>query len=312
MRRARWIAAAGAAALLPRAVRAAEAIALQVGGMLLDASAQIYYAEELGTFKNAGLDVKLTILNNGSALVAATMSGAVDIGFASASPLIAAHVRGLAVRFVAPAAVWIGPAPNSGLVVLRDSPLRTAADLGGKVVGVAGLHDLTQYEAQLWIDKNGGNSNAVQFVEIPYAEIVPALQQGRISAGLLTEPFLSNARAATTQLGNLSEAVGGHYLLAGWFASDAWLAKNADAAKRFAAVMQQTARWGNAHQRESAPILARYTKIDPQIAATMPRAHYDDGGGVDPRTIQPLLDIMVKYGKLAPFPAADLVWTPPR
>jgi NitT/TauT family transport system substrate-binding protein len=312
MRRAVFLGSTLATCFVPHLVRAADALPVHVAGMYLDASAEIPYALELGTPRSAGLDISYEVLNNGSAIVAAVMSGSIDIGFASPSPLIQARVRGLPVKFVAPAALWEGPAPNTGMVVLKTAPLKTAADLSGKIVGTSGLHDLTQYEALQWLEKNGGDVNAVQFIELPYAQMLSALEQGRISAALMTEPFLSNARASTTSIGNLSAAVGGRFLLAGWFASEPWLAKNAETAKRFAALVQQTGHWANAHQHDTAPILARYTKIDPDITATMPRARYGETNGVDPRTLQPLLDMIVKYAKLAPLPATDLIWMPPR
>jgi NitT/TauT family transport system substrate-binding protein len=137
-----------------------------------------------------------------------------------------------------------------------------------------------------------------------------ALAQGRIAAACVIEPFTSSIKSGARMLGNLNAAVASRYLLAGWFATEAWLAKNSDAARRFVSAMGQTARWANAHQRESAPILVRYTKILPEVAAVMARARYDDSPRVEPRVLQPVIDVMVKYGSLAPVAAADLIWTP--
>jgi len=88
-----------------RAGRAADAVQLQLGAMPIDPSAEAFYGQDQGFFRGAGLDVKVTILNNGSSLAAATTSGSLDVGFGSPSPVILAHQRGLAVRFIAPAAV---------------------------------------------------------------------------------------------------------------------------------------------------------------------------------------------------------------
>ena len=290
--------------------QAVDPIPLRVGAMLLDSSAQVYYAQDLGFFKAAGLDVQLTVLNNGSALIAATVSGSVDIGFGSASPVIQARQRGIPVHFILPAAVWIGPEGNSGMVVLKGSPIHSAVELNGKRVAVAGLQDLTQFQAQAWLDKNGGDSSTVQFVEMPYAEMAPALQQGRITAACVTEPFLGATKAVGTEIGNLSAAVGGQYMLAGWFGQDSWLQRNPEALRRFATAMQQAARWANAHQKESAAILVKYTKITPETAATMSRAHYDENDHLEVRYLQPLVDILAKYGKTQQAPAADLIWHP--
>jgi NitT/TauT family transport system substrate-binding protein len=288
--------------------RAAEPIGLQLGAMPIDPSAEAFYGQDRGFFRSAGLDVKVTVLNNGSALAAATTAGTLDVGFGSPSPVILAHSRGLPVRFIAPAAVYTGPVPNSSLMVAKGAAIRSGADLNGKTVAVAGLHDLTQYSTQAWIDKNGGDSKTVAFIEVPYAEMAVALQQGRIAAGCDIEPYTTGARGVAQTLGNLNDAIARRYLLAGWFATDGWLQRNGDAAAKFVAAMHAIARWANAHPRESAPILSRYTKIPPEVATTMARSRYDESPRVEPAVLQPVIDVMVKYGSLAPVAATDLIW----
>jgi NitT/TauT family transport system substrate-binding protein len=287
-----------------------EVIAMQVGAMPIDSSAEVFYAQDQGFFKAAGLDVKLTILNNGAAVLAAAAAGTLDIGFGSPAPLIAARQRGIPVRFFAPAVVYQGR-PNTVLVVSKDSPIHSAADLNGKTVAVAGLNDLGYYSTQAWIEKNGGNPAGISFVEIPYAEMGAALQTGRISAGCSIEPFISGLKD-TRVLANLNAAVSNRYMLAGWFAMDSWMARNPEALKRFSAVLQRSARWANAHQRESAAILAHYTGTSPEVALTMSRAIYDTGTGVSPQVIQPVIDLLQKYGKMtAPPPVSDLIMGTP-
>ena len=285
-------------------------IALRVGAMPIDPSAEAFYALDQGFFKDAGLDVKLTVLNNGSALLAATASSNIDIGFGSPAPVIQAHQRGIPVRFFAPAAAYVGAPANSVLMVAKDAPIRTAADLNGKTVAVSGLRDLTYFSTKAWIEQNGGDPATISFVEIPYSEIGAALAQKRISAGCVIEPFItgmSNVRA----LANLNAAVGSSYLLAGWFATDTWMQQNPDAAKRFVAVMQRTARWANAHHKESAAILAKYTGTPLTVAETMTRSHYDDRLGVGPALLTPIIELLRKYANMTSLPAAtELITTP--
>jgi hypothetical protein len=52
-------------------------------------------------------------------------------------------------------------------------------------------------------------------------------------------------------------------------------------------------------------------KIAPDVLATMTRAHYDEVARVDVSEIQPVINVMEKYGGLKPFPASDVIWTPP-
>jgi NitT/TauT family transport system substrate-binding protein len=171
-----------------------------------------------------------------------------------------------------------------------------------------GLHDLTQYTVQAWIDRNGGNSAAVQFLELPYAQMGLALAQGRVSAATAIQPFVSQMSGDATILGNLSVQPQGRYLLAGWFAMSSYIEQNPEAVRRFALAMRQAAHWANTHPKESAAILQRYSKMDPAQVAVTTRAHFAEDARFDPQLLQPVIDLMVRYGKVTPTPASSLIW----
>jgi NitT/TauT family transport system substrate-binding protein len=189
----------------------------------------------------------------------------------------------------------------------KNSTVKTAADLNGQTVAVNGLRDLTQYEMQAWIDKNGGDVKSVKLIETPFSEMAVALDSGRVAAGILAEPFWTAALSTCRVIGNGSEAVGKHYMVTGWFASTDWLAKNAVTAKRLQAVMLQIGRWANANRSETQTIVPKYTKITPDIAEHMVRAVIGETKP-DPALIQPVIDVAVKYGGMQSLPASELVW----
>jgi NitT/TauT family transport system substrate-binding protein len=281
---------------------------LNLGTLGGDATAEGFYAQDLGFFKAAGLDVKMTVMLNGAALTSAMSSGALDIGVSSVGVVAMAHEHNLPVRFVAPAAVYTNKARTTMLMVPLDSTARTGADLNGQVVAVNGIKDLTQFTSAAWIDKNGGDVRTVKFIEIPFSEMATALQQHRVAAALMTEPFASAAKAVARVLGNAGAAVADKYLVMGWFAQDTWSAQNGETIRRFRAAIAKAGVWGNAHPDESAAILARYSKMSVETIRTMARAKYDTTGTLDPALIQPVIDAAAKYGSIAnSFPAAELI-----
>jgi len=298
------VVALSAPSLAPPA-RAATLLPVRLGAMAIDTAAEAFYALDQGFFTAAGLDVTLTVLNNGATIAAAASSGALDIGFGSPSPVLLAHLSGLPIWFIAPAAVYDGT-PMALLMVAKGSPIRSAADLNGKTIAIAALHDLTQYTIQLWIDRNGGNSATVQFLELPYAQMGPALESGRVSAAGAIEPFITQMRGVATILGSL--ALGNRYLVAGWFAMSTYIEQNPEVVRRFSLVMRQTAHWANTHPKESAAILIRYSKMDPALVSVMGRAHYAEDPRFDPQLIQPVIDAMVRYGNVTPLAASNLIW----
>jgi NitT/TauT family transport system substrate-binding protein len=301
------LAATAASLALPLAGYAADPTTLQMGTMPTDGSAQPFYGLDHNFFKDAGFDVKLTILNNTATLASAVASGSLEIGFGSVVPLAQAHLRGLNFQVIAPATIYNGTTPVNVIMVGKNSTVKTAADLNGQTVAVNGLRDLTQYEMQAWIDKNGGDVKSVKLIETPFSEMAVALESGRVAAGILAEPFWSAALATCKVIGNGSAPVGNHFMVTGWFGSQEWLAKNAATAKRLQAVMLQIAKWANSNHAETQAIVPKYTKITPEVAARMVRAVIGETKP-DPSLIQPVIDVAVKYGGMQPIAASELIW----
>lgn len=95
-------------------------------------------------------------------------------------------------------------------------------------------------------------------------------------------------------------------MLSGWFAVDRWIAAQPAAVARFASALRGAAVWANAHQSETAAILARDTGIPAATAATMARAQF--GLSLDPAAIKTVLDAAVRNGALDhPIAVNDLI-----
>ncbi len=273
-----------------------------------DNSAEVYYAQELGYFKDVGLDVRITPMTNSGAIVAAIAGGGGDIGNAVVGTVADARSKGLPILYIAPAGLYDKASPTAALAVLKDSPIKKAADLSGKVVAVSGLNDLTYFASRAWIDKNGGNSAAVKFIELPFPAMAAALTQHRVDAAYIIEPFFTAAEGDLRILARAAESVAPRYQATGWIASEPWLAAHADLALRFATAIHRTAVWANAHQKESAAILLKYLKLDPAIVERMHRVPY--AVTLETRLVQPPIDTAAKYTGQTPVSANTLIWAP--
>ena len=282
-------------------------VALNVGVFPTEGAAEAYYAQQLGYFKDAGIDVTLTPIASASAIATAVSSGSLDIGFGSAIPLAAARARGIGFRIISPAVVFANENGAMAIAVAKDSTLQKASDLNGTTIGVNGIKEFSDYAALAWIDKNGGDIKNVKVAEIPFAEMASALKTGRISAAAMAEPYVSSSRADVHILGYPLQAVAPKFSMTVWFSSDAWLQKNPDVAKRFQTALRRAAVWANAHQKESIAYLAAYTKIAPESLAKMQRSRYDENLP-DATQIQPVIDVAVRYGGFTPVKADDVIW----
>src|ERR1700722_16982298 len=266
-----------------------------------DNSAEVYYAEDLGFFKDVGLDVRITAMTNSGAIIAALAGGGGDIGNAVVGSVADARSKGIPVLFIAPAGLYDAASPTAALVTTKDSPIRKAADLTGKVVAVSGLNDLTYFATRAWIDKNGGNSANVKFIELPFPTMAAAIAQHRVDAAYVIEPFLTAGAGGLRILSRAAESVAPRYQATGWIASESWLASHADVALRFGTAIHRTALWANSHHKESAAILLKYLKLDPSIVDRMNRVPY--AVTLEPRLVQPPIDTAAKYSGQAPVTA---------
>lgn len=312
--RATWLrqSAAGIASLgLGASARAADAEALdliRVATTPNDAGACVYYAEDLGLFKRAGLRVEITAQNNGGIIGSSVASGAIDIAQASTPSIASAHDHGIPFTIITAGSEYISSEPTNQLLVTKSSPIHTAADLTGKVVAVAGLLNSAHIATASWIDKHGGNSAGVKFIEMSYAEMLPAVLAGRIDAASISEPFLSAALPQVRSIGNPYDAIASDFILGVWFARIDYIKEHPSIVRRFNDVMIATAKWANAHKAETAVLLQRDLKTT--VAPGMLRVRYSESTSA--ALLQPFIDAAAKYKAIkATFPAGDVIATLP-
>jgi NitT/TauT family transport system substrate-binding protein len=271
-----------------------------------DGSSEPLYAQATGIFKKYGLVVDVSSYNGGGAVIAAVAGGSLEAGFSNITSAVAAIQNGIPVLILTPADEAVYDRENVVLVKARGSTLKTGADLNGKIVAITTLGGTLQLGAETWIDKNGGDSHSVHFVEIPESSMVAALKQGRVVAAMLGEPLLTPNKADIEVLGNAFAAIAPQWTSSVFVVSKAWATANPDATRRFVAAMRETAAWANTHHAESARILAPAAGIDIATFASMTRATY--GEHLTRALLQPGIDAAVKYGALKqPFDTATIV-----
>jgi NitT/TauT family transport system substrate-binding protein len=269
-------------------------------------SGEVYYAQDMGFFKDAGVVVNITPMTSSPAIISALVSGAADIGFAAIGVGASARDRGIPVYFVAPGQVYVPTAPTSALVGAPDTKLRTQADFIGKTIGVTGLADLSFFTTEAWLEKGGVAPSSVKFAEVPFAEMAGAIAQHRVDGAVMAEPFLTQAKDVRI-IADVNGALAQHFMLAGWIASETWIRANPVALARFQVAIKRTALWANTHRKEAGDILLRYLKIDPEVASTMRMPAFADS--LDPALLQPPIDAASKYGThRPPMAASDVIW----
>lgn len=265
---------------------------LRVGATPNDSFAEAYYADEMGFFRRAGLDVRISSFANGAQVTTGVAAGALDVGISSVITLANATLHGLPFAYLAGGGMYVAAAPTIVLCVAKDAPLREARDLEGTTVTVSGIRDITHLALVTWLSRNGADPAKVKVIEMPFSSVGAALRRGAVAAGIISEPSLTAASDEVRVFAKPFDTIGARYMIGGWFARGDWIAKNRALASRFAAVIHQTASWANANHDRSAEILRKYTRIGEATMKRMTRVTYAES--LEPAMIAATLELAAK------------------
>lgn len=269
----------------------------------------VLYAISQGWFRQTGLDIDLQAAGS-SGIVPAVIGGSADIGRVNLIPLISAHAHHVPIVLVAPSGLDIAGASADAIVVAAASPARTGRDLNGQTVAVPGLHDIADILAHGWIDRTGGDSASVKFVEAGGEEALVGLDASRLAAAVLVNPTMQQS-IATGRYRALADPIVGlasKIMAAGWFARTDYAAQNPTVIRRFAEIVRRASAFCNEHPDQTVDLLAKFTGVSPDVIQQSSRDKYDLT--LIPADIQPLIDQARKYKLIdQPFDARELIDT---
>jgi NitT/TauT family transport system substrate-binding protein len=262
------------AAALPARAQGTPTIRVSVAPV--DSGAEPYYAAELGLFAKAGLNVQISPQSNGAAGIEGVVAGSLDIATSSVVQMASALLHGVPLQYIAAASIWDSSAPIGGLIVAKDSPIQTARDFEGKTIAVNALHDGTHLVVLAYLIKGGADPAKVSFVEFPFSAVLPAVGAGRVAGALSVTPFMPAPGDGTRVLALGYNAIAERFMMVGFFSSAAWAKANAAAARKFASVIYDTARWANnkSNYGRTAEIIEKYTRTPAAVTQKLVRATF--------------------------------------
>jgi NitT/TauT family transport system substrate-binding protein len=239
-----------------------------VGGL----SKQIYLpnmlTQRLGYFRQAGLDVTLIDEASGQSSENEVLAGQVDAGSGSYNHTIELQVQGKQMMSV----VLLNVAPGEAEIVSAKaaSQIHSVQDLKGRNLGVTELGSGTQTLTTALLHKAGIAASQVHFIPVGAGDtFIAALQQGKIDAGMTTEPTIS--RILSSGLGKVlvdlrspqstATALGGPYPFICLFMNNSYVNSHKDVVQKLVSAYVRTLKWIHTHTAE-------------QIADMMPQDYY--------------------------------------
>jgi ABC-type nitrate/sulfonate/bicarbonate transport system substrate-binding protein len=153
------------------------------------------YGDEQGHFKNVGIDLEISSSTGGATVIPQLMSGDLDVAGSNVVSGIIAMSQGLPIQMVAAgSSTSDDPAQDfSALMVAPSSSATGIGQLAGQKIAVNSLRNINDIVLGHQLQQAGLSYDSVQFVEIPFPDMAPAIQRGDVAAGMLIEPFVTVA-----------------------------------------------------------------------------------------------------------------------
>ncbi|HVZ00936.1 MAG TPA: ABC transporter substrate-binding protein [Dongiaceae bacterium] len=246
----------------------ADKITIMVGGIEKQIYLPAMLCQQLGYFKDEGIDVELMSEPAGVDAENEMLAGAVQgvVGFYDHT--IDLQAKGKFVESV----VQFSRAPGEVEMVAakQADAIKSPADFKGKSLGVTGLGSSTNFLTQYLAVKNGVKVSEITSVPVGAGNtFIAAIQQGKIDAGMTTEPTISrllktgDAKVLIDMRSQekTKEALGGTYPAASLYMQTAWVEAHKDDVQKLANAFVKTMKFIATHSAE-------------EIAAKMPKDYY--------------------------------------
>ncbi|MGE0801830.1 MAG: ABC transporter substrate-binding protein [Lautropia sp.] len=234
----------------------------------------LFLAFEKGFFKSQNIDVQFKSIPNSTMAITSLASGDVDVSGGSAGGGVANAVRqGIQIRLVADKG---SAGPGHGYLAFVSRPdvadkIKVAADLRGRVVGVAGYFSGVASEVTVshMLRDAGMKESEINFINLNFSDIVAGMGTGKIDVGLLVEPLATQMVAKGTGViwKRVDEVYPNQQYTAVFYGPG--IIKRPDVAERFMQAYIQGARFYNDALKtkqgkdweELVTVLAKYTTV---------------------------------------------------
>ena len=259
--------------------------------------ANLQHAQAAGYFAAEGLSVDLVTVQGGAAALPRLLAGDLDLTFTNYVSVLLEQSQGRGdFRFVDG-----GYEAAEGMLMIMAKPgsgIRSPRDLVGKRVAVNTYRNIIELTARSALETAGVPPDAVRFVEIPFPDMATALQDGRVDAAFMVEPFITQAALSSGAVGVLDAASGPTNRLP--LGGVAVTADFAAAYPRTVAAFRRATARAQADMTDRSVVertLPTYTGISPDTAALISLGTWP--ATIDRVRLQRDIDLMRQFGVLA-------------
>lgn len=265
---------------------------------------------QMGFFKKRNLNVEIASFAGDARLQQAMAADAIDLSLAS-GPGMAFIVKGAPIKAVA---AFAGPPLLFALIVPKDSPLKSAADLNGKTVGVSGVGSVTQWLVNQIAVKQGWGLGAIKVVGIgENAARLAAVKSKGIDGGVVDiATALNYVKSGDGRiLARFGDSVGDFHVHV-MFATNKTIADRPKAVTAFIEGWFETVAFMRQNKAKSVEIAAEVMGTDKELASAiydelMPM--FSNDGRFNPKALEVLSKSFVELKTLPSEPDMSKLYT---
>jgi len=211
-----------------------------------DTGALVYIAEDQGYFEENGLDVTIKDYEAGKLAADALLAGEADISTSADFVLVSNSFEHDNLRVLGTVAL----AELTRLVARRDRGINQPSDLKGKKIGVT-RKSVGEFYLGLFLIFNDLSIIDVNVVDLKPGEIVEAISNGEIDAGLTWDPNIYNIENRLGENAISWPAQGRQDFYFILITKENWLENNSGAAKRFLRALVQAEKYLKSNGEEA-------------------------------------------------------------
>lgn len=272
--------------------------------------AALYLGIDKGIFKKHQLDVEPIDIFGPAKSQEAMTAGSIDFELGSGSELVfvAKGVKELSIADI------VGPPTLVDVVVRKDSPVKSLADLKGKTISIISAGSLTEWLAKEIARKQGWGDDGVKVQAVGSAAAQAAmLQTGQVDASIIE---LSSARImqdkGEARIIASGRDIAPNFITHAIYASKAMIDDHPDVVRRFLAAWFETQAYMKSHKADGVAIIAKRLQIPEAVAAAdydtlMP--DFSKDGKFSPVALKVLSASFVQMGSLPAEPDMTKLYT---
>jgi len=268
--------------------------------------APVFVGIKQGYFKEQGIELEPQFAAGGAAITPAVLSGDFDIGFSNTVSLLIAGSKGLPVQIVSQGVLG-GPdlnKPWADVLIPKGSDIKDPKDLEGKTIAANTLNNICEVTINATLEKQGVDVSKLKYTEIPFPDMVGALEKGRVDAACVVEPFVSQGKAAGMKgIDPFYAATAPDLTVAAYFASKQMIESKPELIERFKKAMEKSLQYSQEHPDAVRAALPEYTQIPKEAAAKINLPSWKPELTED--TIKTLSELSEKYGLIEKQPDLD-------